>query len=564
MEEYAQKSYRTVQVLLVTVVVLFLIVLLGSITSAVLLTTLKNYFPVIYEKAQAVELDRVTRRCFLIWAIVVLMVFLKKAGWKGFSDVGWRRQKEFTEEYSLPEYRAFFLGIFLGIIAMASLFSVSVITRTHVFDADWTERIFSRRMLNFLLSGIAVGIFEETLCRGVFFRVLARNWNVVGSAIITSLTFALSHFATPAPDAFDKVGLFQQTKSIFLSTFASFAPHERLIIHICDLSLLGIVFCLAVRLTGTIWLAAGIHFAAVWAIKSFSFFTTYDPAGLKSLWQSNRSDMMNSLSAAALQAFLICVLILLIYRKNKKHTLKIIVSSKVWNINKANTQEILDWLKKHSNVEQIASNSATIILKKYTGCNVLLKDGMVLKEYYPASLIKALRLSCKKLRVKKAFDAALHLEKSGIPVASASGWSAVRKMGLLKKQYLLVREIKNCINLADMLKQYANSAEKRELLLKAYGRLMALFHKNGFSNRDMKYENIVCTSDEKNIKLWVVDLDGVSKKLYLSGYRAGRDLRRVGLSLASLGFSNQKDIDSFFAAYNSLSPERFHRNSFPV
>ena len=98
--------------------------------------------------------------------------------------------------------------------------------------------------------------------------------------------------------------------------------------------------------------------------------------------------------------------------------------------------------------------------------------------------------------------------------------------------------------------------------MEAYGNLMAAFHSHGYSNRDLKHENVMC-STEKPWLLWVVDLDGVRKHLFVTRRRAGKDLMRVGKSLASLGWTNEAEINAFFEAYNSQVPARLRRHSFP-
>ncbi len=563
MIENSSKTYGTFQVLTLSILSLVLILLLGSLTSASVLNILQNYLPALYEWANEIGLDRITRRCYLIWAVVLLIIFLKHAGWQGIKDIGWKFQKEIDGEYHTPPYKLILAGLIFGSITMCTLLFISLHTRTHVIDTDWAERIFSGRCFKIFISGIAVGLFEETLCRGIFFRVLSRKWSFLGSALLTSLIFSLAHFASPSLSAFETQGILQQTKNIFLSTISGFNLQDRLVIHILNLTLLGTLFCLTVKLTGTIWLAAGTHISAIWIIKSFSFFTTYDPAGLKSLWQSPRTDMMDSLSATVLLLLLTCIFAALIYKNKHRMSVKIKIFSHIWHINRKSANETIQWIKAHTDVIFTTNRVDVKFFKSYQGCNVFLKDGMVVKEYYPTSFLQALRLSFKQLRAKKAFYITCLLEKLIMPVATAMGWCVIRKFFFLKKQYLLVREIENSIDLVDVLRKYADNHQKRKDILKSYGILAATFHKNNFSNRDMKYENIVCTIKDEKIKLWIIDMDGVSKKFYLTRYRAGRDLRRIGLCLKSIGFCEQSDIEAFFDGYNSILPPRLHRNHFP-
>ena len=133
---------------------------------------------------------------------------------------------------------------------------------------------------------------------------------------------------------------------------------------------------------------------------------------------------------------------------------------------------------------------------------------------------------------------------------------------------MIVSEVKNAEPLTDWLatrsawlaRNVQDSAMKLKVM-KAYGNLMAAFHSHNYSNRDLKHENVMCSKIDPAL-LQVVDLDGVRKHLFVSRRRAGRDLMRIGKSLASLGWTNEKEIAAFFEAYNRHVPPSLHRQSF--
>jgi len=64
--------------------------------------------------------------------------------------------------------------------------------------------------------------------------------------------------------------------------------------------------------------------------------------------------------------------------------------------------------------------------------------------------------------------------------------------------------------------------------------------------------------------LSVIDLDGVRCLGRITRRRAGRDLMRVGKSLALLGGDGEDDVRAFFDAYNAGVPPCLHRHAFPV
>lgn len=495
--------------------------------------------------------ERVMRRALLAGAVIILVLILKIFGWQGWKDCGWTQP-----ETGLPCRRGiqFLRGIALGFITLGSIALVTIPAGLHNLKAITENNLqLAGLILSFSLSGLLVALIEETICRGILFRVFARAWNAWMAALVISIIFAAAHFVGPANAAFQGDSFLTVTLNITTSTLASFLPPSDSLIRFINLVLLSIVLCVFVMRTKTIWMSVGAHAAWVMIIKLHSHFTVFNPAAISSVWLGKRNDFTDSLVAG----FAFIALILLMLWNNKKTGLPVKIRGQFWHIMPSETDKLDDFLQTG---EDLFSNGN--ILKAYPGCRVINKDGLVFKQYRPKDFINSLRFAFRPLRVKRAFRLAGALIDRGLPTPPILAWSAERRFGLLMSEAMIVSEVKDAEPLTDWLKRKTDEPAVRLKVMEAYGNLMAAFHRHGYSNRDLKHENVMCLKKNPWL-LYVVDLDGVRRHFLLTSRRAGRDLMRIGKSLAALGWTDKTEIAAFFAAYNSQVPARLRRYSFP-
>jgi hypothetical protein len=190
--------------------------------------------------------------------------------------------------------------------------------------------------------------------------------------------------------------------------------------------------------------------------------------------------------------------------------------------------------------------------------------GLVIKESGPrpgrGRLLYGLRPSAGPQIVRHA----RMLLACGIPTHRPVAW-AVRRAGLLRvRDYVITREIKDSEVLTHRLDRLRDTPAGRVETLRVWGELVASLHRHGFSNRDLKDANMLC-SLAGPLRMWVTDLEGLRRFPFLPAAMAEGDLGPVALSLRSHGWlQNPDDRDSFFSAYNKQIPERLRRHEFPA
>ncbi len=95
--------------------------------------------------------------------------------------------------------------------------------------------------LGWALCFLAVGLYEETFFRGFFLFVLSLRMGFWYAALLLSAAFAVAHLGNSGESVFGIVQVF----------------------------VIGMVFCLTIRRTGSLWFAIGLHTAWDWAQTFF-------------------------------------------------------------------------------------------------------------------------------------------------------------------------------------------------------------------------------------------------------------------------------------------------------
>ncbi|MFA5044051.1 MAG: lipopolysaccharide kinase InaA family protein, partial [Kiritimatiellia bacterium] len=501
---------------------------------------------------------KVMRRCLLGFSIAFLAIFLWRAGWRGWKDCG------FTTTDPNRSWRLWHTGLrtgmILGILTMGAIGTLTTLTGIHRLYIDISPTSVLIKAGALLLSALAVGFFEETVVRGILFRVLARIWRAWPAAVLSSIVFAVAHFIEPSREAFVGPSFLSVTNAVFASTFTTFWKIPHLALQFVNLSLLGIVLCAFVIRTQTIWLSVGAHVGWVWMIKLHSMITMFYPPAPLVPWLGKRNDFMDSILATVMLAGLL--IWTLARAANCGRPLRL--HGRLWHVRPGEETRLGDWLACPPARDSQAQAETTLttdgdggpspsmnsqarteapgsrVLKAYAGCRVTARAGMVLKEYRPLAGWRGWRFGLRPSRTRRAFLMGRRLADCGIPTPTPIAWFVERRFGLRRSEQVLTAELEHTEPLTAWLQRRVSDPVMRAEVMRAYGRLAAAFHRNGFFNRDLKHENVLCAIADPR-QLWVVDLDGVRRRGWITRRRAARDLRRVGLSLAAEGGASAPD-----------------------
>ena len=145
--------------------------------------------------------DKVMSRCLQGWLVLLLPWLIRRLGWRGWRDLGLAEDNNGAARSGWKQLgRGLVFGLLtLGVVALAMSAAGA---RTPETARLWNLNPLS--LASYALTALVVGFFEETLARGILFRVPARLWGALPAALVGSALFSLAHFVKTDPAAFDR------------------------------------------------------------------------------------------------------------------------------------------------------------------------------------------------------------------------------------------------------------------------------------------------------------------------------------------------------------------------
>ena len=253
---------------------------------------------------------KIMERSMQVWLVLFLPFLLRGSGWRGWRDCGWQGAAS-----APPIWKDILSGNVVGLTTLGGLTLFMVLTGRRVACALETGTSIPLDLLWFMLSAAVVAVFEETIARGIIFRLWARVWGVIVAALISSALFALVHFIQPDANAFRVSNFWSAVSALSLSALRPDMSDPAFFIRLLNLACLGLALCAMVRLTGTIWLAVGAHAGWVWCIKANNYFTDAVPLPLRTHLWGARGDLTDSVMGTVM---LIAVLLIILWLQKRR------------------------------------------------------------------------------------------------------------------------------------------------------------------------------------------------------------------------------------------------------
>ncbi|HOW96518.1 MAG TPA: CPBP family intramembrane metalloprotease [Kiritimatiellia bacterium] len=265
---------------------------LAAAVTAVALVRLMPHAP--EEMARAVLRkgpDKVMSRCLQVFLVLLLPWLLRRLGWRGWHDLGYSAEDRPAARPGLSQLGR---GALFGLLTMGAVALAMSAAGARVYVADHGWNLNPLMLVVYAGAALAVGFFEETLARGILYRVPARIWGALPAALVGSVLFGLAHFVETDPAAFERAGFWPAVAAVLKSTRAlpAFSVAEG--VRLANLALLGGVLCAFVARTGTIWFAIGAHSGWVFTIRLNGLLTTRVPESGGGWWNGLRADGTDS------------------------------------------------------------------------------------------------------------------------------------------------------------------------------------------------------------------------------------------------------------------------------
>lgn len=233
---------------------------------------------------------KLMRRIMMLLVLPFLPVLLRSAGWQGWADTG---QSADPGRRIDPAWRHDLgIGLVIGTVSLGVMGMLGLLAGTRAWAPDLSgEAVLI--LVGTAATAMLIGWLEETAVRGILFRCLERLWRLVPAVVVSSLLFSSLHFLKASPAAFDDGSLLEQTLAAMGSALSNPLRTRAFLPRFLNLTLMGVVLCLFVYRTRTIWVAAGTHAAWVWIKKLNSVLTEGVPDAAGG-WMGIRSDFTDS------------------------------------------------------------------------------------------------------------------------------------------------------------------------------------------------------------------------------------------------------------------------------
>lgn len=221
---------------------------------------------------------RFVNRALLALALAGIWPLMRSLGMGTLKELGWTTAR--------GQLRNVLGGFGLGFVSLASLGLVALAFGAWAPRTDLqTTRVLSS-VLKAALSGLVVGVLEETFFRGAVMGALRRSHKVGFALVLSSAIYALLHFFQ-RPVSPEKVEWFSGLL-ILPQMMRGFVDVWMLVPGLLNLTIVGAILGLAYHHTGNLYFSVALHGGWVFWLKFWGAVTVLQPDTNIWFWGSGK------------------------------------------------------------------------------------------------------------------------------------------------------------------------------------------------------------------------------------------------------------------------------------
>ncbi len=172
--------------------------------------------------------------------------------------------------------------------------------------------------------------------------------------------------------------------------------------------------------------------------------------------------------------------------------------------------------------------------------------GLFVKRYTNRTPVHTVKNIFRSSRARRVWHNSLAAESIGLSVPRTVAFMEERRLGVLKRSYIVQEFIEDGLNLYFFVKAHR---EKEAEIIARVGSEVAVMHSKGWFHGDLKWPNIVLGRE----RLYFIDIEASLLKSPLpEGYML-KDLARFARDMAQYG-STEKAKALFYRAYFEVNP----------
>lgn len=224
------------------------------------------------------EFDSVTSRCVLVVLLIGVAAMLKISGMMSREELGFKKDPR--------ALKRILWGFLIGCLTLVCVYAAGWMAGVYSGRIVWKFNAITR-LFHYLVGALVVGLIEETVCRGVIFGLFKRSVGLWMGAVLSSLLFALVHFARPAVPVGTVYGHWNSGLGLMGHLFGGVGWTPHFFPMVLTLFVMGMILCVFYDRYGNLYFIIGLHAGWVWVMRSgVLFFDNRKGAALRYLFGS--------------------------------------------------------------------------------------------------------------------------------------------------------------------------------------------------------------------------------------------------------------------------------------
>ena len=223
---------------------------------------------------------RFVSRAMLVLAIVGLGPLARAMGLRSWAELGWCRP-------GVGQWKLLGRGFLWGFVSLAAFAAVAMLCGAKMANFDHTPGEWGKRLASAALSGLVVGLLEETLFRGALFGGLRKGIAWPSALVVSSTIFALLHFLDRRPEPPAQVG-WASGLALLPRMVREIDDGRMFAAALGSLLVVGCFLALSYQRTGNLFFPLGLHAGWVFWMKLTGFITVAKPDAPGWLWGTGK------------------------------------------------------------------------------------------------------------------------------------------------------------------------------------------------------------------------------------------------------------------------------------
>lgn len=220
------------------------------------------------------------------------------------------------------------------------------------------------------------------------------------------------------------------------------------------------------------------------------------------------------------------------------------------NINILNNLKSRQWIE--LNAEKIYKNKVNIVASLKLNLDGTIKN-YVIKYFGWRNKISYMLSPFMRSRAKKTYDNSLLLLENGVNVPKPIAVYTERKLGFIMTNFIIMEEIENYRLARSVLRDISVNFEDKIKIVKKIAEFVKTIHNMGFTHNDLTLGNFLIDS---NGKVFIVDLNRMKRKVFLSSYFRMYDISKLNLCNCRLEYEHDNCLYREFLKEYSIQPEK--------